>query len=224
MYNYKTTSYIFILFITLIITGCSLNKAAPEPTPRNIEILLGIRYPLTDFPTYFQIVDENVLEITVFTQIEYLIEAGAIENVILFDTTTIDDFVSIHGNNVLGSVQLEMDHWVYDKTERVLSQRQLNNIWRLADNVVNSEKLVNSDGDEGFEWIDQAHYVWVIIDGEMYWSYLDANVNPSNPDQYEIGCVNDDLLSLVYYFIDLSPIKMGYERVDELNNLGIWSN
>jgi len=170
--------------------------------PRDIKILVG-RRPDTYY-IFMEIVDENILRATVFTN--YWSSAHDFDTV--FDTSVLENFVDKFGN-VIGSSG-EITNWVYDRGERVLSQRQLNNIWSLA------TSLVIGGIREGFEPVAQGQivYVWGVVDNEMYWGlYFDDINDHTQEDGWERDYMNRELLNLLYYLVDLSPIQLNFDRV-----------
>jgi len=185
-----------------------------EPSPRDITILFGLHGTFLVEPTFLRIVQGNILETTVFTEGTSF---GLPPDSVKFDTSVLDDFVGIHGSNVLRSVETG-EHWVIERSERELLQRHLNKIWRLAEDVVNNgtpAPVVFYDGAvDVWETIGGGGVrVWVIIDGNMYWSLFTDSYYRIRPSELqEPALYNISLLHLLYHFIDLSPIPMGFQR------------
>ena len=195
MRSYKATLFVFL--VMLLMGGCSPRMTEPFE-PRDIKILMGGRFD-THY-TLVELVDENLLKVTVFTS--YGSSAHDFDTA--FDDSVLESFVDKFGN-VIGRGGM-ITNWVYATDERTLSQRQLNNIWRLAENVV------NGGVSEEFETVSTAFliYVWAVIDGEMYWSIYTDDINDTSLiiDYWAKDYYNKELLNLIYYLIDLSPIQI----------------
>jgi len=56
---------------------------------------------------------------------------------------------------------------------------------------------------------------WAIINGDMYWSFFVNNIDLSLElnwiDIDELEIINRNLLHLVYYMIDLSPVQIIFD-------------
>jgi len=188
----------FILFIAIMLGGCS--PSIVESAPRDIKILTGGSH--TSLYTFIELVDENILRATVFTSFGPLTH----DLDTIFDDSILENFVDKFGNTIGGGGAIT--NWVYAMEERILSQRQLNNIWNLT------ERVVMGGVSEEFERVAEGHlvYVWAIIDGDMYWSlYFDDINEPSfslEADGWESSVANKELLNLFYYITDLLPINL----------------
>jgi len=192
-------------------------KNAARPLPRDIQVLIaGEPGIISARNTLFRITDGNILEVLTFSHYG-LVNQPPLPTATYFDVANVSEFVNINGEHVIVSVRSDgverlveipstgemvahkTRHLMGHNSQRVLIQRQLNNIWELAENVV-----IN-DIDVAIGMRQPSRYVWVIIDGEMYQSYFAS-------DMYNLllegtGDVNINLLHLVYYFIDLSPLS-----------------
>lgn|GEM_PF-6700204 len=170
-----------------------------ESPQREIQILFGggmSRYINNPTFTFFRVVDGNVLEtyhigpLVSADSIEY---GKSIEDSSDFDISMLDKFITDSGQSVVFTFP-ERER-SFSSSRRVLSQRQLNNIWILAANVEH-----NDSAEWYFSSFDRGRrQVWIIIDGEMFRSSYVPNVLGNESD------VNIELLRLLYYFIDLSP-------------------
>jgi len=205
---------IIVVFVAMfVLEGCASNTMDVVPIdaiPRDIRLLIGDEANnIIRVNTLIEISGGGIIETTVFTcwdLSQYSIDK-------IFDTAIIHDFVTVTGDNILISEVIQVEHFTIDKSERVLSQRQLNNIWELTENVV------NDGADKEFEWVFRlGTHVWAIIDGDMYWSLYIPDMRNTTQYPTETTHFNDDLLILAYYLIDLSPIRVGYERSPEMRS------
>lgn len=180
----------FILtFISMFLLGGCTSDIA-EPIPREIQILLRVNQgTVHQGYIFFRIVDDSVLETYTLGP---LVSDEMIDSNIVFDTGMLDNFVSEFGDRVVENFPDAVR--LYNSTQRILSQRQLNNIWTLAENVGECDFYT------WVGWGFNLPRVWVIIDGEMLWSHFTSDTQDDMDD------INGDLLHLVHYFIDLSPI------------------
>ena len=204
--------------IMLILGGCASVTDADEamPIPRDIKILISgnLQFHMPHH-TLIHITNGNVLEHTTFFQFgpilpeheESYAAIASIASAAMFDNTLLNDFVSGYGQNVIATIDIGWEHRVSSHADRVLSQRQLNNIWELTANVVSGGSEMFYGPGEGF-----SHFVWAIIDGEMYWSLYgrDVNVASSYHSAHLMEFINMDLVLLTYYFIDLLPSARGF--------------
>ena len=90
-----------------------------------------------------------------------------------------------------------------------LSRQQLEVIVDLT------EKVIANGPDREFERmrvLGPVDYVWMIVDGQIYWSLYLIDVNRLSDDDPHHQYVNKYLLSLAYSLIELSPFPVGGER------------
>lgn len=207
----KTFVLVLLTIFAVTVGGCgSIIKEYSEISPRDIRILIGDNVDhFIRFHTFFEIDNDSTLNVTVFT------DWDNISSINIFDIALLDDFVVGFNSQVLGAMTLSVDRTIINSGERVLSQRQLNNIWQLTETVITN----GSDSDAEFEWMSHGSYVWAIIDGKMYWSFYDSDIKLSARPDDDATHYNDELLLLAYYLIDLSPIKVGYEMREMKNEL-----
>ena len=193
------------IVLTLMFGGCASDMTEP---PESIRIFMGAEHGGVPFALFE--LSENTLQITALGRAIGLF----LPHEELFDVSLFYDFIDripniywILRNSrpiILGSA-----YDVVRKANRELSQRQLNNVLELVENVVRHR------ADREFERApflsDEAHrYVWAIIDGEMYWSLYSSNINADILSRHS-AYVNRNLLLLTYYLIDLSPIMTIFE-------------
>jgi hypothetical protein len=243
--------FVFALLMMLVMGSCNADKREiTEPTPRDVRILISGNATGRTKHTLLQIVDDNVLDVTVFYRDtnfwipndvleDYLRDAGLLEtfgliphmiddifanseylseiiennkpkDITIFDNSLIGDFVDKDNKIVISSIQYDDEHWVAESAMRNLSQRQLRNIWKLAENVAN-----NDFDEERRLGGSHINFVWVIIDGEMYWGLYHPDISTIRHEgsSYYAEKCTQDLLYLTYYLMDLSPIKMGFEQI-----------
>ena len=202
-----------------VLRGCF--SEMPEPTPRDIKILFNATssWDFISETTLLRIVDGNVLEVTVFTAMTPLCPKDRTSILPSFDNSLIEDFIGLGGYNVLSSFFVDEgvreipNHWILNRGKRELSQRQLDTIWTLAENVEPVRRRRFPDVEPTDMGNPPPLAAWVIIDGEVYWSlYYDSLPSRSSfPSEF----TNTSLLHLVYYFMDLSPIRTGFEMTSE---------
>jgi len=166
--------------------------------------------------TLFRITDGNILEVMTFSHfgLDHRYLSPTVDH---FDVANISDFVDIDGNQIIISARSSGEEWhtelptgeivthrnihlMWHNSQRVLSERQLNNIWTLAENVV------TGNTGTGIKLSNPSRYVWAIVDGEMYQSYFAYDMYISLRENNRE--LNKNLMYLVYYFIDLSPISL----------------
>jgi len=189
---------IMMLVLTCVIIFIGCTSTVVESKPREIKVLISTSSGFVH-NTLFELIDEEVLEVTVFDAWWY---PYPFTGDIIFDNARFYDFyyeqgVRLHNTNT---------YWVYSSGKKVLSQRQLNNIWDLTAAVVRNGAGLK------FEQPYEGHptYVWVSIDGEIYWSYYVSDIDriPSAELDGLHELIDRDLLMLVYYLIDISPIQV----------------
>jgi hypothetical protein len=178
-------------FITMLFLGsCTSNNVdTTEPTPREIKILFnteGNDANNAGVYSFYRITDGNALEVYSFRP--PMRNWG--EDSDVFDMTMLDGFVCER----FGRVISQRDNRISYNRNRVLLERQLNKIWRLAENV--------EENDFGY-WSVGTHNprrVWVLIDDTLHWSLFSHDIR-GDRDFFD-----RDLLELVYYILDLSPV------------------
>ena len=200
-------------FALFILGGCTPANLQHEPTPKNIRILVVDLYTFDPrFHTLIEINEEKELEITVFTNNPYFATD------VPFDLNIINDFIVMGGYDVelgikRGYAGYDSPHTVLQSSKRELSQRQLNNIWRLAENVI-VDGVSAEDMFHNFDSVIRCWggylVVWAIIDDELHFSTYRSDVenfmqHPDSP--FVLHC--EELLFLAYYLFDLSPILNG---------------
>jgi len=183
------TIFIFTLMGMALLGGC--DSSAIEPTPRDIKIVLSANPGWVNSGyIFFQLVDDSVLATYWIGGLTPYYEIGDRP---VFDVSMVDSFVSEYGDMVIMGFP-DMGRILVNSSQRVLSQRQLNNIWELAENI---------DECEIYTWVGWGFdmpRVWVVIDGEMLWSRFVLDVDRQGSSRSDH---NADVLRLVYYFIDL---------------------
>ncbi|MCL2224652.1 MAG: hypothetical protein FWB96_06770 [Defluviitaleaceae bacterium] len=203
---------IFCLFFVaiLVLVGCASEVEVTGLIPRDIRLLI---IDATDvrLHTLLEIVDGNLLKSTVFSN-----SSDAVTDEI-FDIAIVNEFLdkdnSLLDLSLRRSVgDFDSPHFVIHSSERVLSPRQLNNIWELAENVVRNGR----SADELFLAFDSVSsvwhggiFVWSIIDGELRMSQYFPDIKRSISCQYTPEWVLthcEELLFLTYYFIDISSV------------------
>ena len=180
-----------VLFIFMI---CTSNTA--EPIPRDIKILIRrIHLGSPVFSTFLHITDEGVLEI-----IHIPASRNPEREFEVFDTALFGNFIECE----------ETERWfqrAHVIGERQLSQRQLSNIWALADDVIPIRR----------RWHDEIPYtghfssvtVIALIGGEEYRTLFSSDFKYIPPEpRNHTPRTNKSLLPLIYYLIDLSPVRL----------------
>jgi hypothetical protein len=182
--------FLFMVIAMLFLGSCtSYSVDTTEPTPREIKILIcadGNDANNAGAYRFYQITDGNVLEVYRFRPPM----RGWDEGVDVFDMTMLDGFVCER----FGRVISQRDNRISYNRNRVLLERQVNKIWRLAENVEE-----NNFGYWGVSTSSISH-VWVLIDDTLHWSFYVPNIR-SGGDFFD-----RDLLELVYYILDLSSV------------------
>ena len=174
-----------IVFIVVICTS-----STEEPTPRDIGILITSLSPMASPSVFLRITDEGVLKVISLPRI------GVAES----DFEVFD--MAVFGDSFGYMISEEQGQRATLTGERQLSQRQLNNIWALADDVTPIHRMD--------EILGAGFYVAAFIDGEEYRTFFRPAQNHAiSSSRNRNGHVNRNLIHLVYYLIDLSPVRLG---------------
>jgi len=192
--------FLSVTAILLVSLGCTSNNSV-EWSSSNIKILMGNSGFI--YPTfYIESIEPNILRFVSFGSV------GSVEdyNFDVFDATLIDDFISKEPfiEFILSSLQPSQcfNNVITNEWMLEFSQDQLDHVLSLVENVVRNRP----DGEfepAGLGWLP---YVWLIIDGNMYWSFYTVNIDEwdvENPPH-----INNELLYLIYEIIDLSPYSI----------------
>ena len=199
---------IIVTAIAIFIVLVLCLRPLPEPPPRNVKILIcedssifstGVRTLL--------VLDGNSLEVirytTVFSIDEETGETRMPSNPL--DMALLDSFFENYSSCVLHATGVP--YHILDSGSVVLSQEQLEDVWRMIDRVVRNY--------EEPQLIGMLYpRTRAVIDGNVYWSIF-YNYRPRNnrfPREYR-HCphVDVNLLSLSHYLIDLSPIPTRWD-------------
>ena len=180
---------------------------------RDVRILFGDnRYGVF---TLFEFVEPQGFKVTWFT-----IDVGFYHE----EVTFLDDFMTLVPELSRFPIPFEARRsiWINEIETFDLSTEELRGLQRLVEKVVRG----GEDGDFKRPSLTTGNlpFVWAIIDGNNYWSFylydfrqeswiyrwLDGRRNAQDYRPY----MNNQLLSLAYRLIDISPVPIG----DEFNN------
>jgi len=163
-------------------------------------------------PTLIELVDGNVLEITLINNF-FTPYSDVTEYDELFTRENIFGYSTIDGFIIPKFYSPSRGEYMYStiiSNERLyLSRAQMNTLRRLIRNVTRRKP------DREFEGLsfesNFIEYVWAIIDGEIYWSLYHPNIDESQREDLRYQYLNRDLLMLTYELIKISPVPVGGE-------------
>jgi len=203
MFSYKNIAVFLILMF--ILSGCAMDDNTELP---NITMLIAGHGSVA--PTILEIIDENILQVTVVHENLFHADIVDVDSYELFTRESIigdqwiDDFIV--PPSLDDTLFPEPENWyrkIADSGEIHLSESQVNRIRRLARNVAAREE-------QEFEHPPirgNITFVWVNIDDKMYWSMYLPHLSLIERDEREF--FNRDLLLLAYELIELSPVPVG---------------
>ena len=185
-----------------------------EPPPRSLKILWEGGHSGNN--VIFEL-NENIFEVTLPGGIRN--SASIIYSEEIFDDALLDDFVNRIPHFQPQSSHNRSPNYVREALDRgyvELSEKQLNNIWQLIDDIVEGgvsrefrvPSLVYSPSGR--------QYVWAIIDDNLYWSLYYSNLEEAFDDSdfftrfYLNLYINNELLHLTHEFFNLSPITTNW--------------
>jgi len=173
----------------------------------DVRILIGGM--VSSYAILIEITDESILNITVFGQPTFFpeedFEPWDIPEEFFTQPTIFADFLS--ESSLTGSATLGM-HKIVEILTLELTYEQTDNIWRLINDVV------NSNPNKEFAWPPfdgYAEYVWAIIDGKFYWSLYHHDIQNASRSEWlrPFGDYFDrELLFLMYQIREISPIRL----------------
>jgi len=165
---------------------------------------------------------ENTINTTVFGL------SSGLQAIAAFDETLLDDFISKapFSRTIINSTAETPN--ILEKVESEVTQVQVENVWRLIGNILQSEP---SDEFTGVSAVSgYLTYVFVIIDDNMYWSWAYShafdNITRRVRREWEqkfAPFINRDVLLLAYELINLSPHSIYLEGgpISVINNMDI---
>jgi len=199
MFSYKNIAIFLILIF--ILSGCTINDNTELPS-----ITMLIAGHGGTVPTVLEVTDGNALQVTVVTDSFLSDDSG--DNYELFTRQSIigDPLIDRYIVAPLESQYNGLQYWhptIFDSGEIYLSESEVNRIRRLARNVTtHAEQEFVHPPIRG-----RITFVWVLIDGKMYWSMYLPHLDLIERDEREF--FNRDLLLLAYELIELSPVPVG---------------
>jgi len=213
----------FIIFIVLILTGCGSDMKNESPQ-KNVKILFAGDASASPF-ILFEFIEPNTFDVVSFQHFTLLRalypenltanckEYGCERNI--FNSARVDDFITKAPriNSILNFTipHVEYPYEIVDEGTLELSEEQLENIKNLIGNIARSR--VDREFERPKNVWGRLTYVWVIIDGNIYWSLYESNIDilEQKLHRYINPYVNRDVLLLAYELIDSSPITIGWE-------------
>jgi hypothetical protein len=157
-------------------------------------------------------VNESNFNVIVFRDIDNEhIENGyfSLEGLELLDESLLDDFADSISWRWLPTPCRNSDRTriIIERWSAELSHQQLNNVWRMMDNVV--KKYEEPLQPVGFT------IMRTIIDDEFYWGeflpYFDRDARIRRADRHEFESTDINLLILTHYLAETVPIRMGWK-------------
>jgi len=184
---------VFIVVILIMLGGCTFNRV------ENIETN-GVER--TEIPELHMriLFNGDWIEPTLLEIVDGSLTASTVDN---FNPG------GFHLNLTCSFFADDSGFLIEEKGQINLSRQQLDAIWGLT------EKVIENGPDREFEQmrvLGPMNYVWMIIDGQIYWSLYLSNIDGARSHDAYDEYTSKYLLRLAYSLIELSPFPVGGER------------